>query len=36
MNDTNKKNFIKKSSIHVINMNRALKHIQIEVMVNFV
>ena len=35
MNEENKKNFIEESSTYVINMNRALKNIKSEVMVNF-
>ena len=36
MNNDNKKNFIEESSVHVTNMNRALKNIKIEIMVDFV
>ena len=36
MNDTNKNNFMKKSSTHVTNMNRVLKNIKMDVMVDFV
>ena len=36
MNNINKKNFIKESSVHISNINRALKNIKIEVMINFV
>ena len=36
MNDDNKKNFMEESSVHVTNMNRALKNIKIEIMVDFV
>ena len=36
INDTNKKNFIKESSVHVTNINKALKNIKTEIMVNFV
>jgi len=35
MNKENKRNFIEESSIYVTNMNRALKNIKSEVMVNF-
>jgi len=34
INDINKKNFIKKSS-HITNINKVLKNIKIEVVVNF-
>ena len=36
MNNVNKKDFIEESSAHVTNMNRVLKNIKMEVMVNFV
>ena len=36
MNNVNKENFMEKSSAHITNMNRALKNIKTEVMVNFV
>lgn len=36
INDTNKKNFIKESSVHVTNINKALKNIKTEIIVNFV
>ena len=36
INDDNKKNFIEKSSLYVTNMNRALKNIKTEVMVDFI
>ena len=36
MNNDNKKNFMKESSVHVTNMNRALKNIKSEVMVDFI
>ena len=35
MNKENKKNFMKESSAHVTNMNRVLKNIKLEVMVDF-
>ena len=36
MNEENKKNFMEKSNVHVTNINRTLKNIKSEVMVNFV
>ena len=36
INNTNKKNFIEESSVHITNMNRAFKNIKTEVMVDFV
>ena len=36
MNNVNKKDFIEESIAHVTNMNRVLKNIKMEVMVNFV
>jgi len=36
MNNANKKNFMEKSSVHITNINRALKNIKIEVIVNFI
>jgi len=36
MNDANINNFMKKSSAHVTNMNRVLKNIKTDIMVNFV
>ena len=36
MNDVNKKYFIEESSIYITNMNRTLKNIRTEVMVDFV
>lgn len=36
INDDNKKNFIEESSIHVTNMNRILKNILLDVMVDFI
>ena len=36
MNDDNKKNFMEKSSVYITNMNRALKNIKTEVMVDFI
>ena len=36
MNSDNKTNFMKESSSHITNLNRALKSIKLEVMVNFV
>ena len=36
MNNTNKNNFIKESSAHITNMNRALKNLKINVMINFI
>jgi len=36
MNEENKKNFIEKSNVHVTNINRTLKNIKSEVMVDFV
>ena len=36
MNDTNKNNFTKESSVHITNMNRVLKNIKIDDMVDFV
>jgi len=36
MNDVNKKNFMKESSVHITNMNKTLKNIKTEVMVNFI
>lgn len=36
MNDKNKKKFMEKSSIHVTNMNRALKNIKLDVIVDFI
>ena len=36
MNEENKQNLIEKSSTYVTNINRALKNIKSEVMVNFV
>ena len=36
MNNTNKNNFIKESSAHITNMNRALKNLKIDVMINFI
>ena len=35
MNKENKKNFMKENSAHVTNMNRVLKNIKLEVMVDF-
>ena len=36
MNDTNKNNFTNESSVHITNMNRVLKNIKIDDMVDFV
>ena len=36
MSNNNKKNFIEESSVHITNMNRALKNIKMDVMVNFI
>ena len=36
MNTTNATNFMKNSSTHIININRALKNIKLEVMANFI
>jgi len=36
MNNTNKKNFIEESSVHITNMNRTLKNIKMKVMVYFI
>ena len=36
MNDVNKKYFIEESSIYITNMNRTLKNIRTEVIVDFV
>jgi len=36
INKENKKNFMEESSAHVTNMNRMLKNIKSEIMVNFV
>ena len=36
MNNANKRNFIKKSSVHITNINRTLKNIKTEVMVDFI
>jgi len=36
MNDNNKNNFMEESNVHVTNMNRALKNIKTEVMVDFI
>ena len=36
MNNINKRNFIKEISVHVNNINRTLKNIKMEVMVDFV
>ena len=36
INDDNKKNFMEKSSVYATNMNRALKNIKTEVMVDFI
>ena len=36
MNNNNKKNFMEESNVHVTNMNRALKNIKTEVMVDFI
>jgi len=36
INNDNKKNFMEKSSVYVTNMNRALKNIKTEVMVDFI
>lgn len=36
INNTNKSNFMKKSSAHITNMNRVLKNIKTDVMVNFI
>ena len=36
MNNANKKNFMEKSSVHITNINRALKNIKMEVIVNFI
>ena len=36
MNDTNKNNFTKESSVHITNINRVLKNIKIDDMVDFV
>jgi len=35
-NNDNKKNFMKESSVHISNMNRALENIKTDIMVNFV
>ena len=36
MNDTNKNNFMKKSNVYITNINRVLKNIKTDVMVNFI
>jgi len=36
INNINKKNFMEKSSVHITNLNRALKNNKIEVIVDFV
>ena len=36
MNSNNIKKFMNKSSSHVLNLNRALKNIKLEIMVNFI
>ena len=36
MSDDNKRNFMNKSSAHVLNMNRALKNIKYDVIVDFI
>ena len=36
MYDVNKKNFMKKNSTHIANMNKVLKNIKMKVMINFV
>ena len=36
MNNNNKTKFMKKSSTHITNINRALKNIKLEVMANFI
>jgi len=36
INDANINNFMRESSAHVTNMNRALKNIKTDIMVNFV
>ena len=36
MNSNNKKNFIEESSAYVTNLNRMLKNIKLNIMVNFV
>ena len=36
MNNTNKNNFMKESGAHITNMNRVLKNLKIDVMINFI
>ena len=36
LNNANKRNFIKKSSVHITSINRALKNIKTEVIVDFI
>jgi len=36
MSNNNKMKFIEDSSVHVTNINRALKNIKLEVMTNFI
>ena len=36
MNNNNKSQFIKDSSVHIANINRALKNIRLEVITDFV
>jgi len=36
MSNTNKRNFMEKSSVHITNMNIALKNIKTKVMVDFI
>jgi len=36
MNNDNKKNFIEDSTNHITNLNRALKNIKSDILVNFI
>ena len=36
MNDVNRNNFIRNSNVYVTNMNRTLKNIKTDIIVNFV